>query len=358
MRRHARQRRPNSRCIQSRCQKPSVNISSDLSHCIERWFVERGYPQLSRRTRPRSRDMTLPTTGFVTCAGLRPSALGNRIAVLPARPVPRRRSARRSSAAQVVGLGAAPGSQQPFGQQQPTGPDDAAGDAGSPERDPHAAPASAAASAGDETTAEDILSSPAFLKKKLEVVLGELGESKAAAEAAEDALANEKEAFVRLAADFENYRRRTSKDLSAQNAKATSRVCKEILVVLDNFERAIAAVNLQTDRERSIHDSYLAINKQLLDALVKLNVTPVEAVGLVFDPEVHDGIQRAESNEYPDGVVCAQFQRGYVIGDMLIRPAMVAVSTGPGPDIPAGADSAIETDAADVGSSDESVTSD
>jgi molecular chaperone GrpE len=294
----------------------------------------------------------MSTTSFVAGPGLRLSIPGARVAVLPARHAPRPRHSAPRTPARVVALGAAPGPQQP-----PT-PDDGAGDS-APSRDPAAAAAAAAgAAANGETTAEDILSSPAFLKKKLEVVLSELAEAKAAAEAAEEALASEKDTFVRLAADFENYRRRTSQDLRAQDAKATARVCKEILGVLDNFERAIAAVTPETDRESSIHGSYLAINKQLLDALVKLNVTPVESVGQVFDPEVHEGIQSSESNDHPDGVVCAQFQRGYVIGETLIRPAIVAVSSGPGPDVPAGADTSDDTEAADAIASDEGITSD
>jgi molecular chaperone GrpE len=302
---------------------------------------------------PSQSVLTMTTTGFVAGPGLRVSIPGARVAVLPARPAPRPRQSARRAPARVVALGAAPGPQQP-----PTS-DDGAGD-GAPSRDAAAAPAAADAGAASngETTAEDILSSPAFLKKKLEVVMSELAEAKAAAEAAEDALASEKDTFVRLAADFENYRRRTSQDLRAQDAKATARVCKEILGVLDNFERAIAAVTPETDRESSIHGSYLAINKELLDALVRLNVTPVESVGQVFDPEVHEGIQSAESNDHPDGVVCAQFQRGYVIGETLIRPAIVAVSSGPGPDVPAGADTLDDTDAADAIEGDEGIASD
>lgn len=183
-----------------------------------------------------------------------------------------------------------------------------------------------------ELGADDILSSPVFLKKKLEVVMKELNEAKEAKEAAEEAFDKEKDGYVRLVADFENYRRRSAADLLAQDAKATAKVCKEILGVLDNFERAILAVTAETEKEKGIDRSYQAINGQLLAALVKLNVTPVEAVGEVFNPEMHDAIQRADSDEYAEGVVCTQFQRGYMIGETLIRPAMVVVSAGPGPE--------------------------
>lgn len=183
-----------------------------------------------------------------------------------------------------------------------------------------------------EVGAEDILSSPVFLRKKLEVVQRELSEAREAAEAAEEGLDAEKKSYVRLAADFENYRRRSAGEVLAQESVATAKVVKEILGVLDNFERAIAAVKVETDAEKVIDNSYQGINKQLLSALAKMKVEAIESVGEVFDPAAHDAINRCESEEYAEGVVCQQFQRGYVIGETLIRPAMVMVSEGPGPE--------------------------
>lgn len=189
--------------------------------------------------------------------------------------------------------------------------------------------------AGDdvaEVGAEDILNSPVFLRKKLEVVQRELSEAREAAEAAEEGLDAEKKSYVRLAADFENYRRRSAGEVLAQESVATAKVVKEILGVLDNFERAISAVKVKTEAEKVIDTSYQGINKQLLSALSKMKVEAIESVGEVFDPAVHDAINRCESEEYAEGVVCQQFQRGYMIGETLIRPAMVMVSEGPGPE--------------------------
>lgn len=183
-----------------------------------------------------------------------------------------------------------------------------------------------------EVTADDILNSPSFLKKKLEIVQKELLALKQKADGDDEGSKDEKSRYVRLAADFENYRRRSIEELRQQDVKSTAKVCKEILTVLDNFERATNAVDPQTDQERSIVSSYSAINKQLLEALVKLNVEPIDAVGQVFDPEMHEAIQKMESDDYREDVVCQQFQRGYKIGDILIRAAIVAVSTGPGPE--------------------------
>lgn len=184
----------------------------------------------------------------------------------------------------------------------------------------------------EETTADDILSSPSFLKKKLQIVQNELAEAREAAIKAEDAVKEEKSGYVRLAADFENFRRRSAEDMRRMETKSVAKVCKAMLEVLDNFDRAIANVSVETEREVSIQKSYVAINKQLVDGLGKLKVEAVEPMGDVFDPEVHEAIQQMESNDYKEGVVCNVFQKGYIIGDTLIRAAVVAVSTGPGPD--------------------------
>lgn len=186
-------------------------------------------------------------------------------------------------------------------------------------------------SPAEEVTADDILNSPSFLKKKLELVQKELIQLKSGGEKADEALNEEKQRYVRLAADFENYRRRSVEDIRQQDAKSTAKVCKEILSVLDNFERANKAVKAETEGEQKIVNSFQSINKQLLEALVKLKVEPIDAIGTIFDPELHEAIQRLESNEYAEDVVCQQYSRGYQIGDTLIRAAVVGVSVGPGP---------------------------
>lgn len=235
--------------------------------------------------------------------------------------------ARRQNRARIVALGAAPSPP----------PNDPEEGADKPDAPPEAVPntesdAAASDAPPEEITADDILNSPAFLKKKLEIVQKELIDAKAALEEDSDAVKEEKARYVRLAADFENYRRRSMEDLRKQDAKSTAKVCKEILDVLDNFERASANVKPETEREKTISSSYQSINKQLLDALVRLKVEPIDSVGAVFDPEFHEAIQRMESQEHNEDVVCAQFQRGYRIGETLIRAAVVGVSTGPGPE--------------------------
>lgn len=243
--------------------------------------------------------------------------------------------ARRTGRACVVAIGGAPAPPPKEPEEDAEGTEPAAGEPVEP-TEPI-----------EEVTADDILSSPAFLKKKLEIVQKELIEAKAALEQDSEAVTTEKEKYVRLAADFENYRRRSAADIRKQDAKSTAKVCKEILTVLDNFERAIESVDAQTEKEKSINSSYQTINKQLLEALVKLKVEPIDAIGETFDPELHEAIQKMESAEYAEDTVCAQFQRGYKIGETLIRAAVVGVSEGPGPEV-ANGDAPEEPDALDV----------
>lgn len=187
--------------------------------------------------------------------------------------------------------------------------------------------------AGEEkgATADDILNSPMFLKKKLEIVQKELIDNRKRLDELEENVEKERDSYMRLAADFKNFRERSAKEISKTGEKSVANLCKEFMTVLDTFERASNAIKIETEKEEAIQKSYQGINKQLLDIFGKLKVEAFDAVGTPFDPRRHDAIQRIESSEYAEGVVVQQFQRGYAMGEYLIRPAMVVVSAGPGP---------------------------
>lgn len=201
--------------------------------------------------------------------------------------------------------------------------------------------------AGEETEGMD-LNSPEFLARKVEILEKELADAQqrvaeleADAQPLNDLVAKNllkkpsalelKDTYVRLAADFENFRRRSATDLDNAKNFAVSSVLKDLLTVLDNFELASGAVKATTEKEESIKKSYEAINKQLVTALTKLGVQPIEPLGAVFDPNVHNAIQQMESEEYAEGVVCKALQRGYQVGNQVLRAALVVVSSGPGP---------------------------
>ncbi|GJD05552.1 Protein GrpE [Galdieria sulphuraria] len=177
----------------------------------------------------------------------------------------------------------------------------------------------------------DILQSPSFLKRKLELVQQELEESKAETSKWEKQYHDQKEAYIRLVAEFENYRKRMNKEKQDIAEVTKANVIRELIAVLDNFERAAAAIIVNTESEQKIHDSYQALAKQLLDAMMKLNVEPIDAVGQPFNPNLHEAVNRVDSEDHEEGIVAMQYQRGYKIGERLVRPALCVVSSGPGP---------------------------
>lgn len=133
--------------------------------------------------------------------------------------------------------------------------------------------------------------------------------------------------YTRLYADFENYRRRTQREKDELQTNIKADVLKEVLTVMDNFERAKSQIQIETEREEAINDSYQAVYRQFLMTLEKLGVTPIQAQGKPFDPTFHEAVMQTASDEYTEETVLAEFQRGYVIGDKVLRHAVVKVAT-------------------------------
>ncbi len=145
--------------------------------------------------------------------------------------------------------------------------------------------------------------------------------------AADDALAAElaeqKEQYLRLFAEFDNFRKRTAKEKLETYGDATAKTVEQLLPVVDNFERAIDAPC--TDAQYK--EGMVMIFNQLRTCLEKLGVEEIEALGAEFDPNIHQAIKQAEADEeYPENTVCEVFQKGYKLKERLIRPAMVAVA--------------------------------
>ncbi|HTJ44905.1 MAG TPA: nucleotide exchange factor GrpE [Kofleriaceae bacterium] len=127
--------------------------------------------------------------------------------------------------------------------------------------------------------------------------------------------------YLRTAADLENYRKRTKRDIDDAKADTKSRVLKEILPVVDNLERAMAH---ETDGS-AVLEGIKLVHRQFLTALERLEVTAVEAMGQPFDPNLHEAIGQEESDS-PPGSVVKVLQTGYKLGDRLLRPALVVVA--------------------------------
>jgi len=137
--------------------------------------------------------------------------------------------------------------------------------------------------------------------------------------------------FLRAAADLENHRRRTKRDLDDARAEARTRVLKEMLPVVDNLERGLAhAEDAATAGDSAaIVDGLRLVLRQFNHAFERSDVTPVEAQGQPFDPNLHEAISQVESAEHPPGTVVSVLQRGYKLGDRLLRPSLVVVAKPP-----------------------------
>ena len=130
---------------------------------------------------------------------------------------------------------------------------------------------------------------------------------------------------MRQMAEFENFRKRTDKEKSQQFELGQSNVLEKLLPIVDNFERGLAAVP-EEDKDGAFADGMNKIYKQLVKQLEDLGVTPIEAVGKEFDPNLHNAVMQVESEEYESGVVAQELQKGYMFHDTVLRHSMVGVS--------------------------------
>ena len=131
--------------------------------------------------------------------------------------------------------------------------------------------------------------------------------------------------YLRLAADFDNFRKRQAQERESLLKYGAADTLTKILVVLDSFERAKKLLD-ELDDIQGVREGYEVVFKQLIDVLKKVGLEEIEAVGKEFDPNLHEAIARVPSEEHPDNTVVAQMQTGYKLGDRVLRPALVSVS--------------------------------
>ena len=146
--------------------------------------------------------------------------------------------------------------------------------------------------------------------------------------------------YMRIAADFDNFRKRQSRDQDDLRVQIACSTLSEILPVVDNFERARQQLEPQAEEAQTIHRSYQGLYKQLVDVFKQLGVSPMRVEGEPFDPTLHEAVLREPSDEHGEDVVIAELQRGYHLNGRVLRHALVKVSMGPGPSgdqaVPAG----------------------
>jgi molecular chaperone GrpE len=136
--------------------------------------------------------------------------------------------------------------------------------------------------------------------------------------------------YMRLAADFDNFRKRQSRDSEDLRLQITCSTLGEILPVVDNFDRARQQLNPQHEEAQALHRSYQGLYKQLVDVFKQLGVSPMRVEGEPFDPSLHEAVLREPSEAHAEDVVIEELQRGYHLNGRVLRHALVKVSMGPG----------------------------
>lgn len=190
--------------------------------------------------------------------------------------------------------------------------------------------------------AGDILNSPAFLQRKLEVLQADIAKAEEDIENAKVAYEQGKEEWGEkldtIRTERANLQERMSKQVEEAGGAATVEVVGKLLSVLDNFDRAFTSVAAETDADKEVEEAYKGAYAGILETFKKLGVNEVETVGKEFDYELHNAIMMRPDPDVEEGFIVEELQKGYVYGEVgtdeegnrmdgqLIRPAMVVVS--------------------------------
>ncbi|MBZ8179553.1 nucleotide exchange factor GrpE [Oscillatoria salina] len=175
-----------------------------------------------------------------------------------------------------------------------------------------------------DETAETAADTQEALAKEIEALKAELEQRTRQGE-------SYKAQYLRIAADFDNFRKRTQKEKEELEQKVKCNTITELLPVVDNFERARTQIKPADEGEMGIHKSYQGVYKNLVDSLKRIGVSAMRPEGQEFDPNLHEAMLRQPTDEYPEGTVIEQLVRGYMLGDRVLRHAMVKVAAAPEP---------------------------
>ena len=132
--------------------------------------------------------------------------------------------------------------------------------------------------------------------------------------------------YLRVFAEFDNYKKRSTREMNDFRKYANEALLRDMLTVVDNLERAIDSSNDHAEDTSSIVEGVRMTLGGILDLIEKHHVAPIESVGKPFDPQFHQAFQQEESEDHPSNTVLKEFQKGYLLHDRLLRPAMVVVS--------------------------------
>ena len=131
--------------------------------------------------------------------------------------------------------------------------------------------------------------------------------------------------YIRLAADFDNYRKRHEQEKEALLKYGAENTLKKMIEVLDNFDRGIKAIETVEDCEK-VKECYNLAYKNFKDVLTKAGLEPIEAEGEIFDPNLHEAVMQTPTSDKPEHTIIAELQKGYKLGDKVLRPTLVNVA--------------------------------
>ena len=177
----------------------------------------------------------------------------------------------------------------------------------------------------EEAESQELVENPFAEKEEEERCVEEQDESHASdkLQADYDNLNNQ---YLRLAADFDNYRKRQEQERASLIAYGAQDAMKKLIEVLDNFDRAKQSID-NTDDVNQVKESFNVLYNQMFDNLSKLGLEVISAQGQEFDPNFHEAVMQTPTNEHPENHVIMELQKGYKLGDKVLRPTLVNVAT-------------------------------
>ena len=182
----------------------------------------------------------------------------------------------------------------------------------------------------NSTTENDELSSQKIEEINTEELKNTISNNDARLEQLEKEHETLKSQYVRIAADFDNFRKRQSRDQDDLKIQLVSKALTAILPIVDNFERARQQLKPESEEAQTLHRSYQGLYKQLVEVLKQQGVAPMRVVGQQFDPNLHEAVLREPSEEFNEDIITEELQRGYHLEGKVLRHALVKGSMGPG----------------------------
>ena len=179
----------------------------------------------------------------------------------------------------------------------------------------------------EETSDKDRVSEKSNSGEEIKEACGDqLNEIQAELETAKQEAKETYDRFLRVSAEFENYKKRSAREMDDLRKYANQSLIVEMLAVVDNLERALNSSNGNSSNDKCMADGVNLTLKEILKVFEKFNVKPIESIGQPFDPNFHQAMMQEETDDYPENTVITELQKGYMIHDRLLRPSMVVVA--------------------------------